>query len=556
MSNGQTTIELRRVPISKIVVSKLNPRVIDPEAGDIKDLAASIAASGVIEPVHVRQAFKNGSVELLAGERRIVAAKLAGCDEVPVIDHGAIGDDDAFEITFLENFGRKDLTVIEESRAAAMCVVRFGSVEKAAERLGKSVAWVAQRVNIEKGLSDEWKREIAGPLPFSAWPASHIALIARLPAHIQVECIDDFCDDDSVITRTALETRLAERAKLLVKAPWDMDKTGPDKKTPACSKCSNRSGVQPGLWDDPAGDTQETDQCLDVECWRLKYDGHLKGRLKELKDQYGKVICLATRSDLGYGEVGDLRKRFGGFEYASELKLFKKPAAGRAAAMVVFGTGIGELRWVEAKAPSGTGNRTGGGSSGESAVSHPKPHPKPKTLKERRGELDSKRWFEVLKEMAKLVARSTADDITVPERTLFIMNIAVMWGSDGGETYYGPVAKKMQKAFGEYLVMESEAESQAAADRALWERVRGKVVRTVAYGDAITRVPKDKIDNAKIIAAYLGIDIKAMLAKQSAAIAEPASWKNLNADGTPKAAAKKSTKELATEGTESAEEEV
>ncbi len=548
MSDSQTTTadyELRTLKVSEIVIGRDNPRRIDAGSDDIKELAGSIAASGVIEPVHVRRVGKGGTkVELIAGERRLVAAKVAECTEVPAIDHGVIGDDEAFEITFLENFGRKDLTVMEESLAVKMCMIKFGSSAKVAEKLGKSVRWVEQRANIQKGLSDNWKKAITEELPLSAWPASHLALIARLPAHIQDECLSNFEYDDEVITLSELESTLAERARLLDKAPWDMDAKGLNGKATACGKCPKCSRVQPGLWDDPDtsdADSKRYDRCLDVDCWDKKIVGYLKGRLKELKDQYGKVVCLASK----YPEDAyTLKSTVGDFRLASEVSIVKKPADDRTAALIVYGAGLGELRWVKDKVPSGTSNQTGGGGGGASsgsAASSKRALPHPKTLKARRKELDSKRWFEVLREMFTAVTETKADDIVAEERTLFVTTAAMVFASSVGHHYIASSCfTELKDTFAKRLADGDEA--QLVADRELWEEVRTRIGEGLCYNGPITQVSKDRIAAAKIIAGYLGIDIDAMFAKQKGAIAEPKSWKNLNADGTPKAAASKKKK--------------
>ena len=544
MPDSQTTAEyeLRTLKVSEIAIGRDNPRRIDATSGDIRELANSIAASGVIEPVHVRR-VGNQRHELIAGERRMVAAKIAGCEEIPVIDHGAIGDDEAFEITFLENFGRKDLTVMEESLAVKMCMIKFGSSEKVAERLGKSIRWVEQRANIEKGLSAEWKKAIAVGLPFTVWPASHVALIARLPANIQDECLNDFQYEQEVPTRNELEARLASQVRLLDKAPWDMDAKGLNGKTPACGKCPKCSRVQPGLWDDPAtsdADSKKYDRCLDVDCWDKKLVGYLKGRLKELKSQYGQVICLASKfPEMAY----TLKETFGDFRLASEFSVVKKQADGRTAALIVYGTGIGEVRWVKDKATAGTSTASTGGSS-RGGAGTPGAKPTPKTLKERRKELGSKRWFEVLREMFTVVTATKADDITVEERTLFVTTAATVFASSVGHTYVtNHCFTELKDRFAERLA--GDDEPQLAADRELWEEVRTRIGEGLLYNGPITQVPKDKIAGAKIIAGYLGIDINAMFDKQKEAIAEPKSWSNLKTDGTPKAAKKKSSRKEA-----------
>ena len=553
MPDGQATAdyELRTLKVSEISIGRDNPRRIDPKSADIAELAGSIAASGVIEPVHVRRVGKGGSKggggELLAGERRLVAAKVAGAKTVPVIDHGTIGDDAAFEITFLENFGRKDLTVMEESLAVKMCMIKFGSSAKVAERLGKSVRWVETRANIQKGLSDNWKKAITEELPLTVWPASHIALIARLPAHIQDECLDNFQYDDEVITLSEVEAKLASRARLLDKAPWNMDAKGLNGgggKVPPCSKCPKCSSVQPGLWDPPAppGLVAKNDRCLDIDCWDKKLVGYLKGLLKELKGQYGQVICLASK----YPEMAyTLKSTYGDFSLASDFSVVKKPADDRTAALIVYGAGIGEVRWVKAKAaPSSAGDSATGGSSGGSGSGTSKSTgsvtPKPKTLKERRKLLDSKRWFVVLTELAEKIEAATVDDITVEDKTLFLIAVAATFGADkkvfrpGDGSWDG-----LKKRLDGYCLAETTEAAYRAAQEDMLRLVKPELTDHVSYCGPITQVPKYFIDAAKIIAGYLGIDIKAMFAKQAEAIKEPAGWKNLKADGTPKKNKKK-----------------
>ncbi|MBP3885314.1 MAG: ParB/RepB/Spo0J family partition protein [Olsenella sp.] len=100
------------LPISKIKVNKNQPRkTFDPDLLD--ELADSIKQNGVLQPILVRK--KGQNYEIVAGERRYQAAKLAGLKEIPV-NIKEISDDDVFKLALIENLQRSDLNPIEEAQ--------------------------------------------------------------------------------------------------------------------------------------------------------------------------------------------------------------------------------------------------------------------------------------------------------------------------------------------------------------------------------------------------------------------------------------------------------
>lgn len=107
---------LRMVPVGSLSRSPWQPRgPIDPT--DLEDLAESIRAHGVLEPLLVRE-LPGGRLELIAGERRLEGAKLAGLLLVPARVHN-VSDTDAAAIAITENLARENLTAWEEARAIA-----------------------------------------------------------------------------------------------------------------------------------------------------------------------------------------------------------------------------------------------------------------------------------------------------------------------------------------------------------------------------------------------------------------------------------------------------
>ncbi|HEU0316314.1 MAG TPA: ParB/RepB/Spo0J family partition protein, partial [Solirubrobacteraceae bacterium] len=113
------TDELRELPVDLITPNPRQPRRRFDEQS-LSGLAASLGARGVLQPVLVRPK-PGGSFELIAGERRWRAAKLAGLARIPALVRQR-GDAEALELALIENMAREDLNPIEEARACAALV--------------------------------------------------------------------------------------------------------------------------------------------------------------------------------------------------------------------------------------------------------------------------------------------------------------------------------------------------------------------------------------------------------------------------------------------------
>ena len=137
---------LERLPIEFLRPSPFQPRRRFDEAG-LEDLAASIAAKGILQPLVVRPDGKDG-FEIIAGERRWRAAQRAGLDEVPAIVR-RFGDREALEIALVENLQRADLNAVEEARAFERLMGEFGHTQDVlAEAVGKSRSHVANTLRL------------------------------------------------------------------------------------------------------------------------------------------------------------------------------------------------------------------------------------------------------------------------------------------------------------------------------------------------------------------------------------------------------------------------
>jgi ParB family chromosome partitioning protein len=141
---------LRELPVDLLSRGQFQPRV-DMHEDTLKELAESIRAQGIVQPIVVRPTAKsNGETryEIVAGERRWRAAQLAGLATVPALVRD-IADDAAVAVALIENIQREDLNPIEEARSLARLVQQFEMTHaEAAEAVGRSRAAVSNLLRL------------------------------------------------------------------------------------------------------------------------------------------------------------------------------------------------------------------------------------------------------------------------------------------------------------------------------------------------------------------------------------------------------------------------
>lgn len=151
-TEADATGELRELPVSLIKPNPSQPRTnFDEEA--LAALAASIEASGVVQPLLVRP-LPDGSYELVAGERRWRAAQQAGLDKVPAVVRDQ-AEAERLQAALIENMVREDLNPVEEAKACAALVEDLGlTKEELARRVGRSRPAVSNLIRLLE-LPDE-----------------------------------------------------------------------------------------------------------------------------------------------------------------------------------------------------------------------------------------------------------------------------------------------------------------------------------------------------------------------------------------------------------------
>ena len=137
---------LMEIPIDQIDVNPRQPRkTFDP--GSLDELARSLKATGMIQPVVVRRA-PGGRWQLIAGERRWRAAAQAGLEQIPAVVREAT-DVESLELALVENLLREDLNPLEEAEAYQRILTEFGwTQEDVAQRVGKDRSTIANSLRL------------------------------------------------------------------------------------------------------------------------------------------------------------------------------------------------------------------------------------------------------------------------------------------------------------------------------------------------------------------------------------------------------------------------
>lgn len=139
-SDAKPEDELRNLPVDRLKPGKYQPRThMDPES--LAELASSIKAQGVMQPILVRAVDKTPGAEryeIVAGERRWRASQQAGLAEVPVLVR-TIPDEQALEMALIENIQRENLNPLEEAQGLQRLIDEFGLThQQAADAVGRS----------------------------------------------------------------------------------------------------------------------------------------------------------------------------------------------------------------------------------------------------------------------------------------------------------------------------------------------------------------------------------------------------------------------------------
>lgn len=182
------------IPLARITRNPYQPRRrVEQEA--LEQLAASIAEHGVIQPVLVTETFDG--YQLVAGERRVRAAQLAGLDRIPAIVR-QLAEHDQLQLALVENLQRADLDPIEEAHAYRQLITDFGfTQEQLAQRFGRARSTVANTLRLL-----ETDPRVQAAVSDGTITEGHARALGGLPAQQQVQLLEIVASRDLSVRET------------------------------------------------------------------------------------------------------------------------------------------------------------------------------------------------------------------------------------------------------------------------------------------------------------------------------------------------------------------
>ena len=263
MNNNQPQeIELKNISISPFNY-RYGGKPVDEES--LKELAESIKTHGVIQSVLLRP-LVDGKYELVAGERRFRASKLAGKKLIPATIR-ELTDEEVKEIQVIENLQREDPHPMAEAMGLQQLLsikTKKNNVEEVAKRIGKSEAYVYQRLKLNC-LNENFREMFFA----NAINTSQALRIARLDNESQDDFFNSYCKDwmQENWTLHNFNTRIENFQLDLSDAPFDIKDTKLDKKAGACTKCPHNTAVTTSLFPEDSDEARCTNRpCYENKC--------------------------------------------------------------------------------------------------------------------------------------------------------------------------------------------------------------------------------------------------------------------------------------------------
>ncbi len=499
--NSGVVDEIRELPVDLVDPNPANPRQIQEDSPKFKELLESVKASGV--KLHVMvcpHPTKSGHYHLISGGRRLRAAQLANRATIPAIVKHGLTEQEAFDLCFFENWGREDLTPLEEAAAVRILMVRHGgNAQAVADILGKPPRWVVMRDRMND-LAPEWRRLAETDGRVSQWTASMLALIARYPESEQKL----LASSDASFCRTAgdLERWLDEHDRKLSAAPWKLG--APDiAGAPACNDCPNRSDRQPLLWEDAESVKGAPSRCLDSSCWARKLEAALASKAASMTAECGKAVLISDgRTDIPDAVIEAAH----GAKVLSSwyVNPVKKSTPGAIPALYASGPQAGRRTWIL-------------------PPDHKEAYAKPsRTMAQKKDALNRKRWAEVNRRILERVESAVMQEWG-PAR---VLNLIGLFGCEAAmcvNDILDGLKIELQRGGDEPVAPLSAREGLAVM-----------IHRRLRVNGPATQMEDFRIGLTKAMASLCGEDPDAIFREvsESKGFREPASWTKRNASET------------------------
>jgi len=504
------------IPVKDIHPSPNNGRPHDAEA--IAELAKSIEEVGLLNAIHIRikadAPAREGEIiyELIAGERRLNAFKKLKRDTIPaiILDDN---DEEAMEKTITENLQREDLPPLGQAKQINKLLKMGKSWKEIAERLGKTVSFVARRAQLVN-LSPKWVKALEKEEKIGVVNITQYEIIARLPVETQESVYEELgfgISQNNYTTAELQETINLQHLMKISAAPWAMDmplmyeeknKNGAmvgASSLPKCVDCPKRSTTQQELFEEFVKDGKVTDRCLDRECWKKKQEAFITEKYNSMKAESDRDIILVDRSD-NYPCQPNLPNTHAlkhGAVDAYKIKVVKKGDKGAREALVVDGPGAGSRIWVK---PVCEGDTIKGGE---------------KTMADKKKALEKRRVIlfigKVVEAIDRIITKPAAAgiDLRITAAAPFLAGLVARFGAESSDTYIGK---------------DCFAGNAIASNNPVYDLLRGVLpkIREALRSDIMDEPPERT--HAQAACRWFHIDAAVLIKKCEEEIPVPKSW--------------------------------
>jgi ParB/RepB/Spo0J family partition protein len=505
-----TDAQISQIPVADIDPSPHNPRRITDKHPSLPSLAQSLKEHGQIQPIVVRPVIhpktSEISYEILAGERRWRAARIAGLTTLQAIVR-EVDEQTAWTITVVENLQREDIHWLEEARGVSAMVEKGWSIETIASQLGKSVGWVHMRSKLAE-ISPAWLQAVEDDDHFAhRWPIAMIERIARLPVQFQEDLLkvkswglreaDSVAELDRVLD--------AEYLHQLSAAEWDIDDAKLLPSAGACSACPKRSSCQQNLFEEQKGG----DRCLDGVCWDKKAQLAAKARVGNALQQHPDLVVLKSGSteDKELKAFGIKKPKDVDYEWRSGLAPAKQGEKGAKPVVVIEGSSASKVKWMK---PAGGSSAARGR---DRAAKDPTPTPPKERLEQFLKRRTNHHVGQVLAKLGapadasspnhwqnKVKIKACAPDVKRPD----LLTLCAIATELGLRNEYVGHQHHSWKGASELI-----AGGAASIEDAFWERLRYDIISKLIAD----RVFDGDDNGALFIAEVCGLDWKAIVAE-------------------------------------------
>lgn len=318
-----TNDEFRQINIEKISFSETNPRK-EFNKNSLNELAESIKQNGVIQPIVVRKGEGN-TFELVSGERRVRACKIAGKKTVPALVR-KLTDEQVLEIQYIENLQRRDVHPLDEANfIEGMLETGKYTLDTIADKIGKSRAYVVQRHSLTKLQTEVRKKYAAGEIELG-----HALLFSKFTPESQNKLLTYIQNSYRMPTVADLKTYVNQHFMTNINdAPFSKKDAQLLPEAGSCEACQKRTGNAEDLFAEFSG----KNLCTDGTCYKEKLRLHVEQQIERAEANATPLIKIWDRPN-----TNDKKEIIGYTDY----KVVDKPTKNSVKAIRVSGNDTGK----------------------------------------------------------------------------------------------------------------------------------------------------------------------------------------------------------------------